>query len=363
MFTRFISTSILLLCLLSPSLNQVIELDRNTSNVICSQRYQCHDVFNLSTHYNFIDCINGKCTCLSNQGFSGNASINNKCTCNTSIYTVYYQQPNKPYCISLIDGVTYKNNKQKHSHMRSVVEEIYKYLVWPKPAILVAALKANQSIPVLDLFESDATGRVDPLGSGFNTGVSLFEYFYGTVFGPTSRVASINIQRLIAQDDLVYINVHILIDNYDPFTGLYVFSENLTESGSFRFNPNGSGKIKSVDLIIHNLGSKPSSLLPPGDLNLVQSICFILINMSHCNSTYDPTGYYTSIEDCVNHMLNVYQWGTWDDLVVRGNSTICRVFHTLLSEVRPDVHCSHAGKTGGGKCIPHVYSDYFGVTF
>jgi len=50
----------------------------------CTQQWECMGV---SDHFNFVLCIDGKCTCK--EGFSGNATIGNKCTClapNSVIY-------------------------------------------------------------------------------------------------------------------------------------------------------------------------------------------------------------------------------------------------------------------------------------
>lgn len=43
----------------------------------------------------------------------------------------------------------------------------------------------------------------------------------------------------------------------------------------------------------------------------------------------------------------------------------CRVLHAMLVPLRPAVHCSHIGKTGGSKCVPHppnlLFTDDFSV--
>ena len=53
--------------------------------------------------------------------------------------------------------------------------------------------------------------------------------------------------------------------------------------------------------------------------------------------------------------------GTWSH--VDDNSMVCRQYHGLMALVRPDVHCMHMGKTGGGKCVPFSYFDYTTVNY
>jgi len=98
---------------------------------------------------------------------------------------------------------------------------------------------------------------------------------------------------------------------------------------------------------------------PPFSPESIQSICGLIILAAHCNSTYDPTGYYTSFADCTNYLTNVYQWGTWDDIYFAGNTTTCRFYYGLLAIGRPQVHCPHVGKTGGWVCIDHDYNSYY----
>lgn len=116
--------------------------------------------------------------------------------------------------------------------------------------------------------------------------------------------------------------------------------------------------VQSLDLIIHNLGANSNQQTPQGP-DTVDQLCYLILNVAGCNSTHNPSGYYTDMADCYNHFTNVYQWGSWDNLYFNGNSTICRYFHALLAIGRPYHHCSHAGKTGGGKCINHEYASYF----
>jgi hypothetical protein len=41
------------------------------------------------------------------------------------------------------------------------------------------------------------------------------------------------------------------------------------------------------------------------------------------------------------------------------NNMICRSLHAMLVPLRPAVHCSHIGPTGGGKCVEHPPNTLF----
>ena len=59
--------------------------------------------------------------------------------------------------------------------------------------------------------------------------------------------------------------------------------------------------------------------------------------------------------------MNAITFGTYDQSF--SNTTVCRIIHTILTIYDPIHHCSHAGKTGGGKCIDVPYDDYYLVDY
>jgi hypothetical protein len=322
----------------------------------CTQRWECSSV---TTNYNYADCIASQCTCLTAFGFSGNATTNNKCSC-TSPNQVYWEGSNA-FCIQFSDAVQYKLNKAKADRQKAVVQTVYDSLIYPTPAIIMNQLIQGQPSFISTLYSPNAVGRVDPVGK-FNDYEGLIEYFYGFVWLPFSIVTNIRMVKLISQDNIVYFNVHISFLSRDPATGVERMRYNLTQSGSFTFDDNGL--IISTDLVIHNLGASPGgNVVPAYDPTFAASTCLLIVDPTFgagCNSSHDPTGYYTNFTDCVNFMLSPSTpWGSWDNVYFGGNSVVCRTLHALLAIGRPFIHCSHSGKTGGGKCINHEYQSYY----
>ncbi|KAL8919211.1 MAG: hypothetical protein Q9172_005084 [Xanthocarpia lactea] len=67
--------------------------------------------------------------------------------------------------------------------------------------------------------------------------------------------------------------------------------------------------------------------------------------MQNCNGT---NAQYTSREECFNFLTKNIRFGQAYEL--GRNTLLCRMVHQNMVPFRPDVHCSHIGKTGGGKC-------------
>jgi len=331
----------------------------------CTQRYECSSV---TTNYNYADCVSGQCQCLAAFGFAGNATTNNKCACLTP-YQVFWEGSNA-FCIQYSDAVQFKLDKAKTDQQKASVQTIYQSLIYPAPFLIMTSLINHQPSFISSLFSPTAKGRVDPVGN-FGDYEGLIEYFYGFVWLPFSTVDSIHINKLISQGNIVYVsvNTHFVQPDFLNTSNaprLY----NLTQSGTFTFDSNGL--IISSDLIIHNLGASPGgNVADPNNIaqktNTAISTCsFIMgavtipgIPFTGCNSTWDPTGYYANFTECVNYMITVFPFGSWDNVYFGGNSVACRTLHSLLAIGRPEHHCSHSGKTGGGKCINHDYQSYY----
>ena len=328
---------LLVLALFSSAVSQLVS---------CTQQWQCESV---STDYNYVSCVSGQCQCNFNRGFAGNATSQYPCQCPTQ-YSVYWQG-GLAYCINYQDAVAWKNTQAQDNLQLSIVEEVYQSLIWPTPIYIIEALIAGVPTPVSNLFAVDSIGRVDPAGV-FATQDGLVEYFYGAVWTGGDRVSNITFRKLTVTNSVVSLTVDLTFAQYYGNTLLYYY--NLTQSGTFSFNSQNT--IQSVDLIIHNLGAAPHLYVNP------TTQCDIILYSAKCNSTYDPLGYYTNFTDCVNYFTNIYEVGTWDNFYFDGNNTICRLYHSILAIARPEVHCPHAGKTGGGVCVPHLYQSYYDGT-
>lgn len=57
---------------------------------------------------------------------------------------------------------------------------------------------------------------------------------------------------------------------------------------------------------------------------------------------------YTSNNDCLAFLTQKIRFGQAYEL--GRNTLLCRSVHQNMVPFRPDVHCSHIGKTGGGMC-------------
>ncbi len=322
----------------------------STTSLECNVRARCLSV---TQQLGFVDCVAGQCVCLTASGFIGNASLENKCRCDTPS-KVYYADAGEPYCYVFADGVAYKNEKSQEEFQASIVRSVYDNLVFPGPRNIMVELIIGQNTTVYNYFADNAVGRVDPVGV-FSSHDGIVEYFYGLTWTGAARINKVVFKKLISQNNIVHSNVVMSFDLYDQAQQNIVFSYNLTQSGSFTFDANK--KIKSVDLIIHNLGAI-SNQQSPQTPEYIQQVCYIILNIAGCNATHDPTGFYADFPACIQS-FSQYKWGSYDNLYFDGNNAICRFFHALLAIGQPHTHCSHAGITGGGKCIQHDYATYY----
>jgi hypothetical protein len=54
-------------------------------------------------------------------------------------------------------------------------------------------------------------------------------------------------------------------------------------------------------------------------------------------------------------------YGTWDQ--PEANTVVCRMLHSLITPIRPEVHCPHVSYFGGGECEDKPYSHFFESEF
>lgn len=91
---------------------------------------------------------------------------------------------------------------------------------------------------------------------------------------------------------------------------------------------------------------------------IAKSICH-----SHASYCKGSNVQYTDDTDCYNFLTKQIRVGQSFELGM--NTLLCRNVHEIMVKYRPDVHCSHIGKTGGGMCddlvtyVDKVSEDYF----
>lgn len=313
-----------------------------TSALSCTSQWQCQGV---SSDYNYVRCEGGVCKCRSDLGFIGSATASDLCRCDARVYW----ENGSPYCVSLQTAVGEKVEEARGARLQAKVQKVYTNLFPPVPQGILAG-----AISVADLFDPNTQGRVDPLGVyvGFR---ALTEYFYGFAANPTNYVSAVNFVSLFSTGYEVFVRVDLTFTYYpNPALPFIPPPFNLTQSGRFRFN--SAELIESADLIIHNLGKASESQGTTAEIT-IQSTCAILTSTpGTCPQSMDPEGYYTDFADCYTFLHSIPA-GTPD----RGaaNSAWCRFYHALLTLYDAELHCPHAGKTGGHKCIDTPYSDYY----
>lgn len=323
----------------------------------CQAKWQCQQ---FSENYNYVDCVDGECKCLSDSGFSGDAVPESKCSCDSSLGRSVQWTSDGPVCISFQESLDNVKAAKRNEILRSQVERIYTSLVWPLPYLIVTNLAQGDASLMADLFASNATGRIDPVG-GFDGFEGVVEYFYGSVWLPWSRVGSVVVHKVIVEGDYASVRADILIQNVDPATQTILSSTNLTETGMFRFND--QNLVQGAELIIHRIAKSSEGNFPEG-VAFAQFTCGIIMtpapNGAGCTEQHDPEGFYTDFADCVAFLSSIDQ-GTLGDVPM--NSAVCRYYHATLAIANPSVHCKHSGKTGGGKCIDHTYAEYYQHNF
>lgn len=320
------------------------------SALSCSATWECTSV---SNNYNYVECVDGTCACRSALGFSGTATTGCKCAC-VHPNNVYWEGGN-PYCIQYDNAVAYLADREHADVLVAKVNAVYASTVWPAPAQIIFDLVTGNSDQGLmgTLFTDTTRGRVDPVGEfvGYSGAV---EYFYGTIWFGQTKIVDYNMKHVMAEGNKAASRVDLFVESYlaPDFTTL-AFVTNITQTGIWTFDEND--RVESVELIIHNNGwnSNPNFLDTPENR---AGLCYTILVAAGCNSTFDSEGYYDDFNDCLA-FVNTLEFGTWD--MMRSNTVICRVYHAILSMVEPQMHCSHAGKTGGGKCTDHAYADYY----
>ena len=180
------------------------------------------------------------------------------------------------------------------------------------------------------------------------------EYFYGSIFTPYANARNVYIQKLHASGNVAFVRVILTTNTYNYLDPTQILSStNLTQTAIFTFD--SDYRVTSVEAGVHNLGWALEKV-ESDQQQQIAIVCNSILNIAKCGPSNDPLGYYTDMTDCVSFM-NSIKFGTFDK--ARDNSVVCRQYHATLAIGRPNVHCSHAGKTGGMKCTVHNYDEYY----
>ncbi|KAL8661090.1 MAG: hypothetical protein Q9202_005904 [Teloschistes flavicans] len=119
----------------------------------------------------------------------------------------------------------------------------------------------------------------------------------------------------------------------------------------------------AVDYLIQTAGKKFATNSTQATVALLtqalgKSICGTA--QTYCNGTNVQ---YQSGDECLNFLTKQVRFGEAYEL--GRNTLLCRMVHQNMVPFRPQVHCPHIGKTGGGYCnddmtyVQTVSNDYF----
>lgn len=330
-----------------------------TSALSCTARYQCQAV---SQDYNYADCINGNCQCLTQQGFIGAATPNSLCNC-ASGNDIEWKN-GLVYCLNLAQATQLQVANARTQILTNTVRSLYLGLIGNLPySYINASLGLPSSVNILNIFDPSAIGRIDPFGT-FNGPHVLGEYYYVFAVKNANQgigVVGVDFVYLYGSGDNVFVRVNIGFG----FIGTnYVFL-NITESGNYRFGPNNT--LVGVDAIAHNVGQATAPAVANQTAFIIQLCEDLTMNPGSgyiapqpngwCPPQYDVSGGgYSSFQACVNFM-NSKPFGSYDN--ARSDTVICRRLHADISKWDPFTHCQHAGETGGGMCIDVPQYAYF----
>jgi len=96
--------------------------------------------------------------------------------------------------------------------------------------------------------------------------------------------------------------------------------------------------------LLLSVDSDPTKAQTKATQLLANSICST--HTKYCNGTNSQ---YDSPNDCYNFLTKEIRFGESFELGM--NTLLCRNVHEIMIKFRPDVHCSHIGKSGGGQCM------------
>jgi hypothetical protein len=310
----------------------------------------------VSDNLNFVDCVSNVCSCLIQNGFVGDASISNKCQCE-SPNSVQHENGN-PYCYFIESASTIVTRQTAAANCeiyKIKVRKIYDNLISPIPLlILLGQISTN------DLFSTISQMRISGIGE-FPNRLGEIEYLYG--FSAAATVTTVHHNRFICEGNNVMVSPDIQFDVPGSVFGHDIY--NLTQWSIWTFDPILKTVI-SADATILDVGKVdyPIEAQLPG----IEQICYLLTmptpqsagngipGAGICPPAFSPSSYYTDLNHCINFMSSI-PFGSFTH--ANSNTTICRFLHATLAIFDPITHCPHTSPLGGHKCIDFPFDYYY----
>jgi hypothetical protein len=98
-----------------------------------------------------------------------------------------------------------------------------------------------------------------------------------------------------------------------------------------------------LQLLLSVVDPNPVTAQAKGAIILAQSTC-----KTHTEFCTGDNKQYDSEEECIRFMTEDIRFGQSFELGM--NTLLCRNVHEKMIHFRPEVHCPHIGKSGGGQC-------------
>lgn len=99
-----------------------------------------------------------------------------------------------------------------------------------------------------------------------------------------------------------------------------------------------------LQVLLLTVDSDPLVAAQKATTLLAESVC--KTHNRHCKGENQQ---YDSDDDCIHFLTKDVRFGQSFELGM--NSLLCRNVHEKMVAFRPDVHCPHIGKSGGGQCV------------
>jgi hypothetical protein len=309
------------------------------------------DCFSVSANINYAECQNGTCICP--VGFAGSATPAAKCDCLAPKEII--TRGGQFYCIDLNSAIVAVAEDERCDILKAKVQRVYESIIYPLNLAVITG-----QVSQADLFDQHVDARITPLGV-YHDYEGVIEYFYGLATLPTNIVYDTNMRLMTCDGNTVQFRIDIFFNQtLSPVADIPIV--NVTHWGKFTFND--QNLISKIDVTFPNLGATvdipneaPFIELAPGVNFPLKRYIGIVGTCTVLNQTcIGANQNYPSIEACTGFMLSK-PFGSFDRAF--SDTYTCRSVHMLLTPFRPEIHCVHAGVTGGDKCIDFPASSYY----
>mmetsp|Transcript_27305 Transcript_27305/g.41938 ORF Transcript_27305/g.41938 Transcript_27305/m.41938 type:complete len:291 (+) Transcript_27305:67-939(+) len=232
------------------------------------------------------------------------------------------------------------------------------------------AIKYIESQDLPEQFAPNVSGRVNPVGT-FSGDINTLEYFFALSVGDYA-ISGDDIQTTVVKGPKLPFR-YMTCDETSRITSWAAdfyrtgadedledasFESSIRMLGVTRFTK--AGQICGYELNLERLSlsvvefptlTRSTSLVDYTlqTTRIITQMC-LAINFACTGENRQ----YLGIADCL-FFMNSIPFGSWDN--ADQDNVTCRNLHMLLALFRPDAHCPHVGKDGGGRCVDKTYTE------